>query len=592
VSTLKFVAAGTLAAVTAIVWHPVPAAAVETSEVTVTSYDLASGARTTAVVQAQRGHLEGTASTKPTQTVAASPVVSPELRAQLSRAASTGTVRALVSVAESVRMPQFPPHESDAARNQVRAQQAAALVSQIKAEREPSYRMWRDKVAMLGGRVTTEYWLAAAFEAEIPVAAVDTLAKDPQVRNIAWADQIVELPDGDVNNDIGAARALLSSDHYRGFARSTDTIALVDSGVNPHTLFNNGSVVVQDETGANPPQIGDICDHGTKTAAALVGNGNLGETLRGITAMKLRVYQVGKMFVDPDDGLTKCGTNPPASINGITHAVENGFKVIVVEAQLKMAPTSAISAAADNAFASGAVVISAAGNFLGNAGAPGNARNAISVGAVDVKTLVLNSPQASGTPDGRIKPDILAPTNYETGSGSSFNATTVYTGTSAATAAAGGAAANYWAFLRGNFGSVAPGFVYASLIVSGNHPYPFNSTEGAGRLKLPTVGVLQSFVTSVEDGDVVDIPIDLTATTCRLSVGLWWPDETGADSNDVDLQVISPSNVVVASSIAGRSVFELARTSGSTAGGRWRVRLEGFDVSGSQTVYGTLVTCR
>ena len=74
----------------------------------------------------------------------------------------------------------------------------------------------------------------------------------------------------------------------------------------------------------------------------------------------------------------------------------------------------------------GAAVIAANGNFGPGAGtvrSPAIAHRVIGVGAVDVNTRLTMDYQSRGpTPDGRIKPDIQAPTNTETASRASTTA--------------------------------------------------------------------------------------------------------------------------------------------------------------------------
>jgi serine protease AprX len=145
------------------------------------------------------------------------------------------------------------------------------------------------------------------------------------------------------------------------------------------------------------------------------------------------------------------------------------------------------------------------------------------------------------TSDGRVKPDLVGPTNYETADGSSSTAMSIFTGTSGATAVSGGTGAALWSFLRGSNATVDPGFVHAGMISGGSHPYPFDDTEGAGKFKLPAGGIYIPFTATVHDGEQINLPFNLAATGCRLSVSLWWPESLNSDHNDVDLHIFHPS---------------------------------------------------
>src|SRR5436190_5634922 len=112
-----------------------------------------------------------------------------------------------------------------------------------------------------------------------------------------------------------------------------------------------------------------------------------------------------------------------------------------------------IAVAADSAFDAGAVVIAANGNFgsaAGSVNSPANARKVLGIGAVDVRTGATPDFQGRGpTTDGRTKPDIQAPINVERASNASNTGTRVLSGTSCATAEAGGAAAYLRSFVFG-----------------------------------------------------------------------------------------------------------------------------------------------
>jgi hypothetical protein len=284
------------------------------------------------------------------------------------------------------------------------------------------------------------------------------------------------------------------------------------------------------------------------------------------------------------------GLNTTAVLKAFEKAVAVLDRVIVAEMQGSGSHTSAISLAADAAFDAGAVVIAANGNNgpgASTVNTPANAHKAIGVGAVDVETGAQQGYQSRGpTSDGRYKPDIQTPTNAETASNASNTALQTFGGTSGATPFAAGAAALLRNWLRGASFSIDPGQVYAHMILSGQDPYPFNNQVGAGELSLPLHGYQWWGKTTITNGAVVDIPLGISGSYPNTFDGaLWWPETATQSHNDVDLQLIDPYGVVRASSISIPSVFERARVAGYVVPGTWKLRIRGYSVSGSQTVY-------
>ena len=264
--------------------------------------------------------------------------------------------------------------------------------------------------------------------------------------------------------------------------------------------------------------------------------------------------------------------------------------------------SSTISQAADAAFDAGSAVIAANGNngnngqTAGSVNVPANAHKVIGVGAFDTESGNQYNNQSLGpTSDNRFKPDIQTPNRSETAStGCAFGnpctplsdtANRVFGGTSGAVPFGGAAAALARNWMR-RVGQTDPGHVYARMIVAGQDPYPFDNTLGAGRLRLPVNGFSWWGKVSVGNGDVVEIPLNVTrASANNLDGAIWWP-ETTSNHNDIDLRIVSPSGTVADFSVSIPSVFERVRANGSVTTGAWKLRIKGYSVSGGpQTVY-------
>ena len=66
-------------------------------------------------------------------------------------------------------------------------------------------------------------------------------------------------------------------------------------------------------------------------------------------------------------------------------------------------------------------------------------------------------------------------------------------------------------FMR-QFGLIEPGHVYARMIQSGQHVWPYDKEEGAGDLKMPTCGTAFWGKVNINGtGSTVDIPLSVGA---------------------------------------------------------------------------------
>jgi hypothetical protein len=520
----------------------------------------------------------------------------PQLSAALAQTAAAGRrQQVIVTFQEDVKVPRLPEPDTKLPRSaavNVHAQaQADSLVAGVKAQRQAGYQALRSQLGQLDVRPLADFWLIKGMVVDAPLSAIPALVQRGDVQYIEPVATGARPPaDGDPANDEVNARALMRTDPYFALNQTGGFIGLLDTGVRAsHTMFNSPSHLAFREDLTNPsnPNPDDDCwNHGTSTAAVITGNGNLGDAFRGITAITLDSF---KVYPSGCGGL-----DAAAAVNGFQRAVSVLDRVVVAEMQAGGNELSSISAAADAAYDAGAVVIAANGNNGPNpstVNVPAVAQKVLGIGATDLQTQTVPGYSSRGPAgDGRIKPDVLAPTNVETASSTTDTATQVFGGTSCATPHAAGAAALVRNFLRGSNFDIDPGQVYAYMIANGSVAYPFDNTSGAGLIQLSVNGNFWRSSANVGNQQTVDIPISVGATSNRMNVGLWWPEQPAAH-NDVDLSLVDPSGVVRASSVSAASIFERVSVAGPLAAGTWTVRLRGFNVpSGTQLVHWTAVT--
>ena len=509
-----------------------------------------------------------------------------------------GIKQIIINFRDHLTIPRFPSPATgeprDSAFNRDIEARTARMIEDIQHRRAPAYKKIRKELKrQFKGEVTGEFWLINGVTADMSLSALPQLALRDDVLSIEPSVG-GEPPPQDTNtgNDVEDGRALIGSDPYFNLGYSGTYIGLLDTGVrSTHTLLSSNFGYLRDcvnggtdcNTTTNPGYNtnDDFWNHGTASAAIITGNANLGARYRGVTSMTVDSWKV----------YTNAGLDTNATLRAFQAAVNAFDRVIVAEIQANGTDTSSISTAADNAFNAGAVVIAANGNngpSASTVNAPANAHKAIGVGDVDVQTQTIIASQSRGpAPDGRIKPDIQAPTNTETASNASDTALRVFTGTSGSTPYAAGAAALLRARLMGSNSAIDPGQVYSHLILSGRQP-AFDNNNGCGLIFLPPVNGTEWFgKVSVSNGSVIDIPLNILAggTLNTLNGALWWPETATQTHNDIDLYLVDPSGVERVSSISTPSVFERARVDGAITTGSWKLRIRGYSVTGTQTVY-------
>lgn len=523
---------------------------------------------------------------------------------------------------EKIEIPRFPDLNPGVPRDHSENEQALAvseaLVRELQEKRAPTYARRQEELAEYRAEVVETFWLVDAMVVKIPLGHIPMLALHGDVESIVPVDSGEPPPakrDGDLTNDIVKGRNLIGTDPY--YSLNEGNIGLLDSGLRfTHSLLVppakvdlrrdcvNGDKHCKAILGKPFNPVDDCMDHGTAAGAILVSNGKPNgvddETVRGVTAMTLDSFKVfPSVFTGGSEGAGCIARlDSEAATRGFQAAVAALDKVIVAEMQGALRGLGVISKAANAAFDAGALVIAANGNSAGKVGEPASASRVLGVGAVGVRAPHLTIPEQGfgPTPDGRVKPDIQAPTKTETAS-NGCNGTLcagsdidfkIYGGTSGATPYAAGAAAllrNLISRATGRW-SVEPGLVYAMMILSGQK-VEFDDVQGTGLIFLPNNGTLRWGSVLVREGETLEIPLLFDPPQARLDAAIWWPEDgVQCRHNDVDLLIANSRGTEETSSRTIPSVFERVGFEG-TMQGRWSVRIQGYSFShhGPQKVY-------
>lgn len=515
-------------------------------------------------------------------------------------------VPVIILLHDDVQVPPFPDLPPgvtrDSPEGQALLEEIDVLIGELLELRRQSTEEFLPEAEALGVplEVTEQFWLINGFLTEVRAGDAESLLNAPQLTYIQPRfAQEAPPQDGNANNDVDDGRARIVSDPYFNLGLTSGYIGLLDTGIRTtHVLFNSPSNVdfIRDcvnggsncnntsAAGWNPND--DCWNHGTSSAAIIAGNNRLGNARRGVTAITLDSWQI---YGHAQTGGGCDGLDTTATVRAFQRAIAVLDRVIVGEIQAGEGENGAIALAADNAYNAGAVVVAANGNFGPNAKtvrSPGLAHKAIGVGGYDVVSQAQYNNQGRGAaPDGRYKPDLQAPINTETASNTGNNALQVFGGTSGSTPYVAGAAALMRNWLK-QYNTWDNGHVYAHMMNSGTLNWPYDNTRGLGQLRMPVNGVVWWGKVNVNQGTVINIPINVTGNRRDLRASLWWPEAQTEQHDDVDVHVIDPSGVERAKGYSAVSVFERARVAGSLANGTWKIRIKGYNVkSGPQPVY-------
>ena len=225
----------------------------------------------------------------------------------------------------------------------------------------------------------------------------------------------------------GGLLGLLSTPGYNG---TGITVAVVDSGIAPHSALDSRVVARANFVSWEAPSTGDLYGHGTHVAGIIGGNTSAaryvtpafaGGSAPGVKLVDVRVLGANGVGYTSD------------VIAGIDWAVANRSKygIRVINLSLGHAVTEPseldpLCKAVARAVRAGVVVVASAGNYgltstgapvLGGITSPGNSPYAITVGAIDTAGTTTRdddtvAPYSSKGPtryELAVKPDIVAP---------------------------------------------------------------------------------------------------------------------------------------------------------------------------------------
>ena len=442
-------------------------------------------------------------------------------------------------------------------------------------------------------RVLNDFWLVNATLVDIAVADIGTLSKLPGLRSVE--PRVLEgskptATDARDDNDPIHARLVMRTDPYlAALGPHQDRIGLLDTGVRRgHRILSSPSRIGEWVDcrlhpaclGGSPGDI-DAVGHGTALAGLITGNDYFGNRHKGLTEHIVDSYRV---FDD------RVSTDLSAAVSAMQTALLRNDQVIIpVIGVVPNWAWGALTAAADRAYDAGATVITAAGNEgpqPGTTTMPGNAHRALAVGMRELNGNTLVPRQGRGpTVDGRVKPDIQAPTHVEGPGNANDESFVVPGGTSCSTPLAGAAAA----LARSWMASVAPfrtlpGHVYAYLINSG-HLTGISATSGAGTIQLPINGTVWWGHVDLGPGQSADFPLVAAGPVAEgFKVAAWWPELDWPFHNRIILKLIAPNGTVSGPGRHPDSVFQktINHIGAVHAGERWTLRVEAPSFSGQQ----------
>lgn len=459
----------------------------------------------------------------------------------------------------------------------------------------------------VGGAVVERFRLLHAVAATLPTAALPEVLRIAG-RRIAYVEPTLATgrpprvgpAPAPAHRSVGWARERLGSEPYRRLGLREGRIALLDTDVRMDHALLAGTGRIRRIADCSDPGLevsprrrGTVLghDHGTASAAILSGGDALGPDHRGVTEIPVdchRVYDAGHSVAQLDLA---------AAVRAFERAMLDGASVIVAQVQGASALPGVLNRAADLAYRAGAVVLAAGGNQPGEVPAPAAARGCLAVGGIDCRTGDRSAGSRGPTPDGRVKPDLLALTGTRTACARGPEALAPFHGTSGATPYAAGAAAliRTWALRvkrrEDPNARIEPGEVYALLLLSSRYGSRADDPAEPGSIHLPGSGTLLWGRITVRPDEAVTIGCELSRAAEHLEAVIWYgePDGKGEARPEppdrIRLGIRRLDGRERARSAAEAGVFQHVGIDGRVEPGGWNLRLEPLHLERARAVF-------
>lgn len=207
------------------------------------------------------------------------------------------------------------------------------------------------------------------------IGGIATVPDDPDFGLLYAMDNQGQTAGATTDADIDAVEAWSIHTGNEG----TVTIAIVDSGVSPHTDFGTRLIAGRNTADPNNPTVTiDTCPHGTHVAGTAAATGNNAVGVAGVT---------WGANIMPVKVLSGCNGSVSDLAAGITWAVDNGADVINMSLQyynLSGPEAASLQNTVNYAHGLGAVLVAAAGNNnIAGVAYPARLNNVLAVSATD-----------------------------------------------------------------------------------------------------------------------------------------------------------------------------------------------------------------